>query len=64
MIYKLRLIKDKKMKLKFKKTALKQLDKKQSLPQEQTPNIAGGATGIRCRPPMSETGNQYWQCEC
>ncbi|MEK0161132.1 MULTISPECIES: hypothetical protein [Pseudoalteromonas] len=53
------------MKLKFKKTALKQLDKQQSLPQEQTPNIAGGANSrIPCRPPLTETGNQYWQCDC
>lgn len=55
------------MKLKLKKSALKQLDKNQNLPLQQTPQVAGGAepnTRIPCRLTETLTGTDYGQCRC
>ncbi|WP_182912267.1 hypothetical protein [Pseudoalteromonas sp. MSK9-3] len=52
------------MKLNLKKAPLKNLSTKNSLPNDATPQIAGGASRRACRPPVSQTGGPFWACEC
>ncbi|WP_200890419.1 hypothetical protein [Pseudoalteromonas luteoviolacea] len=52
------------MKLAIKKQQLKQLSKDKNLDVNATPNVGGAGNTLRCRPPVSETGNRYWACQC
>ncbi|WDD97841.1 hypothetical protein [Thalassomonas actiniarum] len=53
------------MKIKLNKQKIKNLSRdQQALPQEMTPQVAGGGITGYPRPWPSETGNRYYACEC